>query len=86
MEAEVSKRLYRKLDNARQSYQRAIAEYRDLMAISAQTADAKDPGLIDGNHAMRRAMQVHRLARLQYENALREFTDFVLNGKVPPSQ
>jgi len=77
---DLSLTLKAKVRTAELEYRRALEEYRRLTRISTATSDLNDPGFVDGNFAMRRAMQVHTCARRKYESALKEFTDFVLNG------
>lgn len=86
MQPDGSEQLHRKLRDARESYQRAMAEYKRLITISADTTHLSDPALVDGNHALRRALKVHTMARLKYEKALQEFTDLILHGKTPHSE
>ncbi|PWU03483.1 MAG: hypothetical protein C5B51_18875 [Terriglobia bacterium] len=81
---EISLSLRRRLEEAQAAYQRATTEYRRLTSISAATEHPEDPGLVDGTFALRQAMRLHRHARLKYERALKEFTDFILSGKMPP--
>jgi hypothetical protein len=80
----VAESLREKLHEAQAAYERARDEYKRLMNISRETSSLDDPGLVDGMHAVRRALVIHRQARVVYEQALKAFTDFVLEGKVPP--
>ena len=75
--------LRRKLQDAEAVYKAAKDEYRQLMSSSEDTSDLKDPALSDGNLALRRAIRLHRDARTKYQNALKEFTDFILHDKAP---
>jgi hypothetical protein len=82
---QVAELLREKLDEAQADYQRATNEYKRLMAMSSETSSLDDPALVDGLNAMRRAMAIHKQARLNYEQALKAFTDFILRGKAPPA-
>jgi hypothetical protein len=82
---QVAESLREKVDQAQASYRRATDEYKRLMSISRGTSSLDDPGLVDGMHALRRAMAIHQQARLEYQQALKTFTDFILYGKVPPA-
>jgi hypothetical protein len=83
--AQLEQSLLQELDKARLAYRRATAEYKSLMVISGDTSDLSDPGLVDGLHALRRALIIHRQSRLDYEQALKAFSDFVLHGELPPA-
>lgn len=83
---EVSEQLRRKLEDAKASYERARIEYQRLMNIATATVDYADPGRLDGKQALRQAIRIHAYARGQYERALTNFTDFVLQGKLPPPE
>ncbi len=80
---EVSQSLELKLRQAQVAYQQALKDYRRLMNISRITSDLRDPGFADGQHALAKALRIHRHARQKYERSLQEFTDYVLNGKLP---
>ena len=80
---EISERLRLKPEEAKVVYDRACQQYNRLMAIAADTDTLEEPAFQDGIYAMRKAMQVHRQARLQYQHALKDFTDFILHGKMP---
>jgi hypothetical protein len=82
---QVAESLREKLEEAQASYRRATDEYKRLMSISRETSSLNDPALVDGLHAMRRAIVIHEQARLEYQQALKAFNDFILDGKVPPS-
>jgi hypothetical protein len=75
-----------KVRRAQVAYQRAVEEYRRLSAIARDTISPDDPGFADGQFALRRAIQIERRARREYEQALREFTEFVLNGQGAPER
>jgi hypothetical protein len=76
--------LKRKLADAQAEYQRASAECQRLMCIAADIRGLDDTGNVDGHHALSQALKIHRHARLKYETALREFTEYILSGKAPP--
>jgi hypothetical protein len=77
--------LRQQLDKAWIARQRAADEYKRLMNISVDTFDPREPALVDGNYALRCALVIHQHALRGYEQALRAFTDFVLDGKQPPT-
>lgn len=76
--------LRRKAEDAKAAYLRAKGEYEQLMAISAETANINDPGFVDGTAALLRALKVHTHARERYQQALRDLTEYILDGKLPP--
>jgi hypothetical protein len=78
--AETTIALQRKLREAQRAYQRAVSEYRRLIAISSDTSAVDDPGRVDGNHAFHQALITHGRARVDYERALKEFTEHVLRS------
>jgi hypothetical protein len=80
----VEESLRQKLNETQAAYRRAMDEYRRLMAISTDTSDLQNPALVDGNHAVRRAILIHQQARVKYEQALKAFNEFVIDGKLPP--
>jgi len=80
---ELAAKLRRELDHAGTEYERATAEYKRLMNVSRDVFRLDDPVIADGSYAIRQALRIHRSARLQYERALRNFTDYILYGKLP---
>ena len=56
------------------------------MSVSSDLSDLNEPGLLDGNHAMRQALKVHAQARQNYARALRDFTEYILTGKLPQNR
>jgi hypothetical protein len=80
---ELLESLERKLREAQASYLRAMQEYRRLMSTSRSTSDLNDPGFVDGQHALSKALRIHRHARVRYERRLQDFTEYVLNGTPP---
>ena len=52
------------------------------MNLSKMTSDLRDPGFLDGRHALTRALKLHRHARQNYESALQQFTEYILNGRL----
>lgn len=84
--SEVAAVLQRKVHEAEVAYQRAREEYQRLMTVARATANPSDPGLVDGQHAVVRALRIHCFARRKYEDALRQFTEFILNGRPPEGE
>lgn len=80
---EVTAALETKVRQAEAAYQRARQEYQRLITLSRMTHDLADPGFMDGQHALAKALKIHRHARENYERALQQFTDYILNGKPP---
>jgi hypothetical protein len=39
---------------------------------------------LDGDEALRQAVMVHQQAKLNFEQALRDLSDFIQRGKLPP--
>jgi hypothetical protein len=69
-----------RLDKAKASYDVAVAEFRRL----SEEYKARDLPLGDAGFALRRAIQVENDARQRYAKVLQEFTELVVNGKLPP--
>jgi hypothetical protein len=76
--------LRQKLVEAQDEYRRATIEYKRLMSIHADMADT--PAQSDGLYAMRRALAIHKQALRNFEKSLKAFNDFVLDGKLPPTE
>jgi hypothetical protein len=72
---ENSKSLRRKLEEALAAYQLATNEYRRLTAISTDTFETNPLALSDGIVALKQAINIHQKALLNYQSALRAFTD-----------
>lgn len=82
--ADILASLEQRIRDAQTAYQLSMAEYRRLMGIAADTAGPRDPAFIDGHHAMSQALRIQGRARRNYEQALQDFTEYVLSGKLPP--
>ena len=80
---DVENQLREKVEQAEASYRRATDEYNRLMSISTDTSSLDDLGLVED--ARRHALVIQEQARLIYDQALKTFNDFILHGKVPPT-
>lgn len=83
---EVTTALEAKVRHAEAAYRHAREEYQRLMNIARVVAGPRDPGFVDGQHALSKALKIHRHARQNYEHALQQFTEYILNGKLPYGQ
>jgi len=75
---QIEKELFAALDGARQRYENAGNELRILMETAAATL-----GTADGTSTSEKASRLSGIANhalLDYEDALKACTDFVLNG------
>jgi hypothetical protein len=73
---QIAESLRKKLREVEAAYERAADEYKRLISASENTS-IDDAAVVDGMLALR-AMVIHQQARLEYEQALRMFTDFAL--------
>ena len=75
--------LREKVKQAEVSYRRATDEYKRLMSIFTDTSSLDDLGLVEG--PLRHALVIQQQARVIYDQALKTFNDFILHGKLPPT-
>ena len=71
--------LRRKVEEARAAYERAYEEYTRLTNISRDVAPGAEPVPADGTLALRQAFQIHQRSRVNYEQALQQFTEALLS-------
>jgi len=69
-----------RLEKARTAYEVSVAEFRRLSEEYRQ----REMPRADSGFALRQAIAVENEARRRYTEALRKFTDLMVNGNPPP--
>ena len=69
-----------RLEKAKASYDVSVAEFRRLSEEYRQ----RDVPHADSGFALRQAIAIENDARRRYTDALRKFTDLIVNGSPPP--
>jgi hypothetical protein len=77
--ARIARSLQEKLLQAHAAYRVAIGECQRL-----KSAQASDEANDAGDEALRQAVMVHQQAKLNFEQALRDLSQFIQWGKLPP--
>jgi len=77
----VERELRERLETARQEYDAAKIRVRRIAGWQREAASGRP----DGPPSLRHALVAETEALIKYKRALEEFTNFLLNGNVPPS-
>jgi hypothetical protein len=76
--ARIARSLQERLLQAHAAYRQAIDDCKRLK--SGQAPDEA----VDSDEALRQAVMVHQQAKLNFEQVLRDLSDFIQLGKQPP--